>query len=86
MNKQTMAARAAANQTITGRHAGPVSTDVSARTSTVPGRPSMRIRRTKARMTGAQRDSAGRRSDWSRSTTYVSLVECDARWSGTVTR
>ena len=77
MNKQTMAARAAANQTITGRHHGVKVLPPS----TVPGRPSMRIRRTRARMTGAQRDSAGRRSDWSRSTTYVSLVECDKRWS-----
>lgn len=81
MHKPTMAARAAQNATITGRHSASPSTDLAARVTTVPGRPGCRIRRTKARMTKAQRDSAGRYSDWNKSASFWT----DAAWSRTVT-
>lgn len=45
------------------------------------GRPSARIRRTKARMTQAQRDSAGRYSDWNKAAYFWT----DAAWSRTLT-
>jgi hypothetical protein len=42
------------------------------------------IRRSKASMTGAQRNSEGRRSEWSASMTCKDRVATDAKWSQTV--
>lgn len=62
MNKlMVRAARAAANPTITGRH-GTVMPLVGEASRSYVGR-----NRSAARRTAAQRDSAGRISDWSRS-------------------
>lgn len=39
------------------------------------------IRRTKAKMTGAQKNAQGRTSEWNRSPYYVDAVTVDVRWS-----
>lgn len=61
MNKQVMAARAAANPTITGRHAEVLALALPA-TPFYQGRA-----RRSPRMTSTQRDSQGRLSAWARS-------------------
>ena len=73
-NRARIAERAAAR---------PVRTELPAHLRVIQpvGKPSVRIRRTKARMTKAQRDSAGRYSDWNKAAHYYSPVICDSRWS-----
>lgn len=73
------AARAAQNPTI-GREPG-TALPAHLRMIQPAGRPSMRIRQTKARMTAAQRDSAGRYSDWNKAAHFWT----DAAWDRTVT-
>ena len=63
MNKRVMAARAAANPTITARHSA---VKVLALAPSQPLNSGTR-NRSAVRMTGAQRNSLGRVSEWSRS-------------------
>jgi hypothetical protein len=63
---------------------GPASTDLRARTLTVVKPSGVGIRKHKAKMTGAQRNSEGRRSEWSASQTCKDPVAMDAKWSQTV--
>lgn len=60
------------------------STDLRARVLTVVKPSGVGIRRSKAKMTGAQRNSEGRRSEWSLSQTCRDVVATDAKWSQTV--
>jgi hypothetical protein len=60
------------------------SIDLRARVQTVVHGTGPGIRRTKAKMTGAQRNSEGRRSEWSMS--QNNRDGRDPRWDGTVSR
>lgn len=79
-NRSVIAARALANGLAGNRPIGKPGTDLRARPSTVTT-PSGHVKRTKAmKMTGAQRNSIGKRSEWSASPQFFT----DPRWSQTV--
>lgn len=82
MNRSVMAARAAQNGlTQPRRNRGTTGTDPSARPSTVIQHCEGPVRRSTAmKMTGAQRNSEGRRSEWSASPEFFT----DPKWSQTV--
>jgi hypothetical protein len=82
-NRATLAARTA-GKTTGPRATGSTGTDLTARTLTVVKPSGVGIRRSKASMTGAQRNSEGRRSEWTASMTCRDVVATDAKWSQTV--
>lgn len=83
--------RSQANRAVIARRAKPrpratgsTGTDLTARVLTEVKPSGVGIRRSKASMTGAQRNSEGRRSEWSASMTCKDRVATDAKWSQTV--
>ena len=80
-NRRVIAARAAHRQ---GASPSTTGTNLAARTLTVVNGSGPGIRRPKARMTGAQRNSEGRRSEWSASPYIRDAVATDSKWSQTV--
>ena len=79
-------ARRAASNNLTGPTtigASP-STNLLARDLTVVKPNGAGVRRSRAKMTGAQRNSEGRRSEWTASPYLRDAVANDARWSATV--
>lgn len=66
------------------RATGSTGTDLRARTLTVVKPSGAGIRKRKASMTGAQRNSEGRRSEWTASPYIRDAVMTDAKWSRTV--
>lgn len=60
------------------------STNPAVRTMTTVKPSGPGIRKRKAKMTGAQRNSEGRRSEWTASPYIRDAVATDARWSRTV--
>lgn len=81
-DRSIIAARAALRST--DRPVLAPSTDLRARTLTVVKPSGAGIRRRKCKMTGAQRNSEGRRSEWTASPYIRDAVATDARWSRTV--
>lgn len=81
-DRSIIAARAALRST--DRPVLAPSTDLRARTLTVVKPSGAGIRRRKCKMTGAQRNSEGRRSEWSLPMNLRDAVATDPKWSQTV--
>lgn len=80
-DRTVIAARAAHRP---GARASTTGTNLAARTLTVVNGSGPGIRRPKARMTGAQRNSEGRRSEWNESPYLRDAVANDSKWSQTI--
>lgn len=80
-DRSVIAARAGS---ITPNRGASPSTDLLQRPLTTVKPSGVGIRRSRASMTGAQRNSEGRRSEWSASMTCKDRVATDAKWSQTV--
>ena len=81
-DRTRIAERATAAGRTPTRNAGRVSTDLGARPSTVVPPRLGKVRKSRAKMTGAQRNSEGRRSEWSMSPYFFT----DPKWSATVSK
>lgn len=76
----TLARRAASNPTINPRNRGTIATDLATRVAFSGSAYSPGRNRKAVRMTKAQRNSLGRRSEWSASPYYSNAVTRDSRY------
>ena len=86
-NRARIAERAGARSSTRSANAGRTgnpATDLTARTLTTVKPSGVGIRKHKCKMTRAQRNSEGRRSEWSASPYIRDAVATDGKWSQTV--